>query len=149
VLIPLVIGIGLARYAPRFAARSARPVARLALIVLVASVLPILFKSWSAITSLVGDGTLLTMLSFALAGLAAGHLLGGPAAEDRTVLAMACATRHPAIALAIASTNFPHEKLVPAAMLLYVLVSAGATTLYVMWSKRHPRHGHRPAMAVR
>src|SRR5206468_6144205 len=60
VLIPLVIGIALAHYAPRFAARAARPVARLALIVLVASLLPILFKSWSAITSLVGDGTLLT-----------------------------------------------------------------------------------------
>lgn len=149
VLAPLAIGVGLARYAPRFAARAARPVSRIALMLLVASLLPVLFESWSAMTSLVGDGTLLTMLALAAVGLAAGHLLGGPESENRTVLAIACATRHPAIAIAIAATNFPHEKLVPAAILLYVIVSAGTTTLYVLWSKRQPRRGHRPAMAVR
>jgi BASS family bile acid:Na+ symporter len=149
VLVPILVGLALARYASRFAARAARPVAQLATVLLVVSVTPVLFTHWSAITSLVGDGTLLTMLTFALAGLVAGHLLGGPAPEDRTVLAMACATRHPAIAISIAAANFPHEKLVPAAILLYVMVSAGATTLYVMWTRRHLRHGHRPLMAVR
>jgi BASS family bile acid:Na+ symporter len=62
---------------------------------------------------------------------------------------MACASRHPGIALAIAAANFPHEKLVPAAIVLYLVVSAGATTLYATWSKRHLRQGHRPVMAVR
>jgi BASS family bile acid:Na+ symporter len=38
-----------------------------------------------------------------LRSLVAGHVLGGPAPEDRTVLALATANRHPGVALAVAS----------------------------------------------
>jgi BASS family bile acid:Na+ symporter len=53
--------------------------------------------------SLVGNGTILALGAFTLAGLAAGHLLGGPNRDDCTVLALATASRHPGVALAIAS----------------------------------------------
>jgi BASS family bile acid:Na+ symporter len=86
--------------------------------------------------SLVGNGTLLAMVLLVLVGLAAGHLLGGPDPEDRTVLALSTATRHPAIAIAIAHANFPDQKLAPAAVLLYVVVSVIAGMPYLKWAKR-------------
>jgi hypothetical protein len=74
-------------------------------------------------------------------GLITGHLLGGPDSEDRTVLALATAARHPGVAMAIASANFPEQKLAPAAILLYLLLSALLSIPYVMWRRRHGEIG--------
>jgi BASS family bile acid:Na+ symporter len=120
-----------------------------ATILLVVSALPILFKMWGPMTSLIGDGTLLAMIAFVLVGLIAGHILGGPSQEDRSVLALACASRHPAIALVIASQTFPNEKLVAPAVLLYLLVSTIVAVPYLKWSKAQVEREHRPMMALR
>lgn len=150
VLAPLFVGIGIHALWPRIAARAARPAVLAGFVVLILSVLPLLFKTWSAVTSLIGNGTLLTMIAFVIVGLTAGHLLGGPTQQDRSVLALACASRHPAIALAIATANFPNEKLVPAAILLYLLVSAITVTPYLTWGKRQAQRArHKPIMALR
>ena len=77
------------------------------------------------------------MLAGQLVGLAAGHLLGGPDSQQRPVLALSTATRHPGIAIAIAAVNFPDQKLAPAAMLMYLLVSAVVAKPYLVWLKRH------------
>ena len=69
-------------------------------------------------------------------GLAAGHLLGGPQSEDRTALALSTSSRHPAVALAMASANFPDQKLIPAAILLYLIVNAIVSLPYLAW-RRH------------
>ena len=148
-VIPVLVGIVIKRFATRFAYRAVTPLRRFAMGLLVVSVAPVLFTAWPSITTLVGDGSLLTMIAFVAVGLVAGHVLGGPPREDRTVLALASAVRHPGIALAIAQASFPTQKLVPAAILLYLLVSAATTTLYVRWSRRHIRHEHRPLMALR
>jgi bile acid:Na+ symporter, BASS family len=66
-----------------------------------------------------------------LIGLAAGHLLGGPNPHHRTVLALSTATRHPGVAIAIAHTNFPEQKLALAAILLYLLISGVVTIPYL------------------
>ena len=83
------------------------------------------------------------MLVFAGVGLAAGHLLGGPDPENRTVLALSTAPRHPGVAIALAAATFPDQKLAPAAVLRYLLVSAVATKFYLVWNARqHPRVLH-------
>ncbi len=64
---------------------------------------------------LLGQGTLAAIIVFILLALASGHLLGGPTADNRTVLAMMSSSRHPGVALAIAGANFPSQKLVIAA----------------------------------
>ena len=61
---------------------------------------------------------------------------GGPEPNDRTVLAISSAARHPAIALAIATANFPDQTLAPAAVVLYLLVSLIAAAPYSLWRKR-------------
>ena len=103
---------------------------------LLASVLPILFTAWPAIASLIGNGTVVAIAAFILAGLAAGHLLGGPDPDDRTVLAFCTAFRHPGVAIAIAGANFPGQKLVSAAVLLYLLVSAVVSIPILAWRRR-------------
>lgn len=138
VLAPLAAGLLARRGAPALAERAAKPITLAATAMLVASALPIFFTAWPAIESLVGNGTLIAIATFVLVGLGVGHLLGGPDHDDRTVQALSTASRHPGIALAIASANFPEQKLVPAAILLYLIVSAVASLPYLAWSKRRP-----------
>jgi hypothetical protein len=68
-------------------------------------------------------------------GFAAGHLLGGPDPDGRTVLALASGFRHPAVALAIAavSASDPHFA---AAIVLYLLLGDIVGLLYAIWRQR-------------
>ncbi len=136
VLVPLAVGIAVRSLAASFAERIARSVSLGATVLLIASALPILFTAWPALVSLTGNGTIVALAGFVLVGLAVGHLLGGPDPEDRAVLALSTACRHPGIALAIAHASFPGQKLVLAAVLLYLLVSAIVSIPYLAW-RRH------------
>ena len=139
VLAPLALGIAVRHLATRFADRIARAVLLLAVVRLAAALLPILIISLPAVASLVGNGTILAFAALVAVGLAAGHLLGGPRSEERNMLALASASRHPAVAVALALANFPDDKLVIPAVLLYLVVCAVATIPYVRWSRRRTR----------
>jgi BASS family bile acid:Na+ symporter len=108
---------------------------------LIISVLPVLFTQGSAEISLIGNGTLLAIAIFVTVGLIAGNSLGGPNASDRTVLALSTASRHPGIAMAIASTNFPDQKLVLPAILLYLIVNAILSWVFLRWFRPKEREG--------
>lgn len=133
VFAPLLLGIAIRYLAPALAEKTAGWVARIAQILLIISVLPILFKMFPAIIHLAGHGTILVLVAFVLVGLVVGHLLGGPSPENRSVLALATAARHPAIALSLASANLPDHKLLPAAILLYLLINAIVILPYQKW----------------
>lgn len=136
VLVPLALGIAVRYLLPAFAERSAKPVSMVASVLLLVGSLPILFAAQPAIASLIGSGTIVIIVVFTLIGLVVGHWLGGPDPNDRTVLALATTSRHPGIAVAIAHTNFPEQKLALAAILLYLLVSALVTMPYLKSRKR-------------
>jgi BASS family bile acid:Na+ symporter len=141
VIAPLAAGMVARRAAPGFSGRMAKPVSLGATILLFGSVLPVLFTAWPAIVSLIGNGTVVAIAAFILGGLAAGHLLGGPDPDDRTVLAFCTAFRHPGVAIAIANANFPGQKLVSAAVLLYLLVGAVVSFPILAWRRRqHERN---------
>jgi bile acid:Na+ symporter, BASS family len=123
ILGPLLLGMILHAMLPAFAKKIARPLEKLASILLLVSVLPVLIVYFRTIISLIGNGTLLALGVFAVVGFASGYLLGGPEPENRQVLSLATATRHPGMAAAIAHTNFPDEKLVVPAILLYLIVA--------------------------
>ena len=65
------------------------------------------------------------MVLFSLAGLAVGHVLGGPDRDERTVLGLSTAARHPAKALAIAQRAADPQALL-AAVLLAVIAFVSA-----------------------
>lgn len=136
VLLPLAAGMTVRHFVPAFADRTAKPVSLVATVLLIASAIPIAVVAWPAVTSLIGNGTIIAIAAFVIVGLAAGHVLGGPASEDRTVLAFSTASRHPGVALAIASANFPGQKLVLGAVLLYLIVNAIVSIPYVEWRKK-------------
>jgi bile acid:Na+ symporter, BASS family len=70
-----------------------------------------------------------------------GHLLGGPAAEDRMVLAIATSSRHPGLALAIAKANYPEQAmLVAGAVVIYLIFRLILALPYLRW-RRHAASG--------
>jgi bile acid:Na+ symporter, BASS family len=136
VLVPLLLGISVHRLAPSFADRASPLAGKTGMLLLVIAVTPVFVALWSPMISLIGDGTVVAILAFVLVGLLAGHLLGGPDPDDRTALALATATRHPGVALVIASGAFPGQKLVAPALVLYLLICFIATLPYVLWRWR-------------
>ena len=135
-MVPLGLGMLVAHLAPRVADRIAKPAGLIATVLLVAAFLPVLVTMWRPMMSLIGDGTLAAFVAFADAALIAGDVLGGPRQDDRVVLALSSAARHPGVAMAIASANAADEKLVPAAVLLYLVVNGIVSVLYLKWRAR-------------
>ena len=137
VLLPLGLGILVHTLAPGFAQRRAGMVYKAGLAILVLLGLPLLFVASGRMLALLGRGTLLALAAFVVAGVAIGHWLGEPDPANRTVLALATASRHPGLAIAIATANFPAQgRLIAAAILLYVIVKAFVLIPYNSWSKR-------------
>ncbi len=135
-LAPLLAGVIVRRLMPALAAQFARPVGHIANIVLLLCFLAVLVTALPAIADLFGSGAFWAVAAFIAIGLAVGHGLGGPDPQNRTVLALATATRHPGVAMAITSANFPGYREVLPAFLLYLLVGAVLAIPYVMWRKR-------------
>ncbi|RAI01644.1 hypothetical protein DLJ53_09520 [Acuticoccus sediminis] len=100
---PLIVGMLVrwrfpetgARLGDRFLTIASIALALFALLLLVLHGRTLLELGWPSLVALVA-------LTFAALGI--GHLLGGPAENDRTALAIACATRHVGIAMVVAST---------------------------------------------
>jgi BASS family bile acid:Na+ symporter len=137
VLAPLAAGILVRRVASALAEPIAKPASLLAAVMLAAALIPILLTAMPAAIGLIGDGTLAAIVGFIVVGLAVGHLLGGPEPNDRTVLAIFTASRHPGVAMAIGIANAPGEKQVLATVLLYFIVNIIIAIPYMALRRRH------------
>jgi len=148
VLAPLLVGMAFRRLAPALSQRIVRPVSVVATALLGLAALPIVVKEWPAMMALVGNFSIVAIVLFALAGLAIGHLLGGPDPDERTVLGLSTAARHPALALAIGH-RVTEQNAILAAVLLVVLVSTIVAIPYVRWRGHvhDAAHPHHPARA--
>ena len=136
IILPLALGIAVHTLAPVAADRLVNPIAKIASIALLLSAVVILFSGAPAIWELTGNGTLVAIAAFVLVGLLIGHFVGGPKPENRTGLALATASRHPGIAIALVVANFPEEKLAISAVLLYLLVNILVSIPYHILTKR-------------
>lgn len=135
VIAPLILGVAFRRLLPATAERIANTIAHFAVILLVVACIPVVFTSGMTFWTLVGNGVIVFLILFTVLGLVVGHLLGGPESDDRTVLALATGTRHPGVAMAIASLNFPDNKVVVAVMLWHLVIGAVVSIPYVRWRK--------------
>jgi len=136
VLVPFSLGMITRHMVPGFAQRASRIAGQVGMWLLIIAFAPVLIKEWPAMISLIGNGTLAALVAFTVAGLVVGHLLGGPDPDDRTVLALATASRHPGVAATLATAVFPDQPLIAPALLLYLVVSAIASAPYVIWRRR-------------
>jgi len=135
VLVPLAVGMAVRSVAPPFAMRIHKPVSLFAIVLLVICALAIIVAALPAVTALIGNGSIIAITAFVIIGLAVGHLLGGKERDDQIVLAIATCARHPAIALVIATTTVPQEKLVIGAIVLYLLLNIVVSIPYVKWQR--------------
>jgi len=136
VLLPLVVGLVVARVAPSFAEKIAGPVSVVASVLLLVLFVPVVVFKWSVLAAQVGNYTVVALLLFIAVGLVAGHLLGGPNPDNRTALALATATRHPGVALAVLNVISPGAEDVAPVVVLYLLIGIVASVPYVKWRTR-------------
>ena len=105
---------------------------------MIAGAIPLLFLGWKAFGALAGNGSMLAIAIFVVAGMAAGHFLGGGGQpSDRTALAIATPARHPGLAVAIAQANYPQQsRLVAGAVVIYLILRVLLSLPYLRW--QHP-----------
>jgi BASS family bile acid:Na+ symporter len=134
---PLALGMNLARLWPGAAPRLAALADRVGGVVLLLGAVVLLIVHGRAILGVIGQGTLVVTVAVVAFGLLVGHLLGGPDPGNRGALASATVSRHPAIALLLASGAFPeHESAVIGTVLLYLLAALLLAVPYERWRKQ-------------
>jgi BASS family bile acid:Na+ symporter len=104
-------------------------------IVLLLLVLVVIVANGATVFPLLWRSVVVIVL-FAAGALLIGHTLGGPDPRARTSLAIATVTRHPGLALLIATTNFPLAREAQSAVVAFVLGTAVASIPYTVWRKR-------------
>lgn len=136
VLIPLAVGLACRRLFPA-SAKASGPVLAVAGVLLGVAAAGLLYAMWPLVAKYLGNGVVLAMIVVALIGLAVGHAVGGPVAADRTVLAISTASRHPAVALAVATSGPAAAARDEFALILMYLVVATLVCLpYEKWRSR-------------
>jgi bile acid:Na+ symporter, BASS family len=133
ILLPMLLGMALARVAPKWAALLAGRTISVAGIILALAAVALVVLNWNVFLQ-VGWQGLSALLALLIAALAIGQIMGGPEANDRTALAIICASRHAGIALAVAVTI--GDRKIPVLIVAYVLVGAVVSLFYMRWRKR-------------
>jgi len=133
VFAPLLAGVLVRQFGAGFAERASQALSTVGSAVLGVTAIGVLAGSWPALTWSVGHFTVVAVMVFVLVSLGVGHLLGGPDEDDRTVLALSTASRHPGVAMAIAGALAPDNKAIPAAVMLAFLVGLVLTGPYTKW----------------
>lgn len=136
ILIPLLAGMAVRQFMRNSAGSLSRWLSRVGTLLLLGGLVPVLIKVWPLMLALAGNGTVLAIAALVALAILAGHLMGGPGADERQALAIGSPMRHPAVALAIAHVAIPDDPLAAAAILLYLLVAAVGTTLYGRWARK-------------
>jgi BASS family bile acid:Na+ symporter len=142
-LIPLLVGIGVGRLAPRASAPLVKYSSVFIQVVLLVVVVVALVAAWRSLLAL-GGKAWLTCAAVALGEVVIGHAMGGPARETRRVLAMFSVMRFPALALLLTSVAARGREVVPV-ILAYVLSSVVMLALYGAITSLAAKRG-RPAI---
>ncbi|KTG13393.1 hypothetical protein AUR66_19430 [Haloferax profundi] len=129
---PIAVGALVRDWRPDLAARATKPLARLSSLSLFAALAVIVILNPGGIIrtliSLVGTGTLFVLLLFTFGSIAIGWFVGGPTAEGRRILGLACAARNIGIALFIVTGAFPDsnaDSVIVAYTVLMFVVTGG------------------------
>jgi bile acid:Na+ symporter, BASS family len=135
ILVPLGAGMLAAKFLPKFQ-RFAPQILLAGTVLLIAGSIPLLLLGWKAFGELIGNGSMLAIAIFVIAGTAAGHFLGGPEPAHRMALAVATPARHPGLAVAIAQANYPEQaRLVAGAVVIYLVLRTLLAFLYLRWQR--------------
>jgi predicted Na+-dependent transporter len=131
--LPLLAGMVVRWLLPGLAARIGGRLVGLAGLVLALAALVLLAVNWHVALEVDWRGVA-ALAMLILMALVAGHLVGGPKEEDRTALAVACATRHIGVAVVVA-TSLPGAR-VAVVISVYIAISVALTVPYMRWRRK-------------
>jgi predicted Na+-dependent transporter len=134
-LLPLLIGIVVGGRAPVAAAKLGRPlqfVFYASAIVLIVLLLPVIARD---VASVYGSRGMWASLFLVLLSLGTGWILGGPAREDRRVLAIGTALRNIGLCALVATASFSQPQ-VAATVLVYFVIQLIVTSLVGAYFRR-------------
>jgi BASS family bile acid:Na+ symporter len=137
--LPVIIGLSLQHFAPKFVATISKPLnilatALLALLVLAVTVVIVMAPELRAGLN-VGGPALVAILIMAIAAVAIGHLLGGDSPARRGGLAVASVARNIGLALYILGLTDHGQEIAPT-VLVFLLVGLAVAVPYSLWIKR-------------
>lgn len=136
IVLPVAVGFAGRRMSAETTARAVTLLTIGAAGILGLVLVALMLRSWPLIPSLARTGAFPAIALMAVAGLGIGHLSGGPARKNRRVLAMATATRHPALAIALGSMASPNdERLAGVVIALTVIAAVAAAIAYLPVSR--------------
>jgi len=123
-LVPFFAGLVVSYISHSVATRISLPIHRLGQMLLVVGIVAIAVVFSRAWKDLAGNGTLLAVTLMVFAALMIGHALGGQRRHDRIALAIASASSHPGLAIAIVTANASRTAVgqIVAAVLLYIVI---------------------------
>jgi BASS family bile acid:Na+ symporter len=132
IVLPIAIGMILHAIFPVWSERLSDPIIAIAGLVLVASGITLLAIHWQLVLAQGWIGVF-GLAALMILALAIGHCLGGPNRDDRTALAIACATRHVGIALVVAAEFVGVRTSV--LIVGYVLTIVIVSSIYLTWRR--------------
>jgi len=132
-LLPLVLGIVVSRWLPDASARLSDLLLKVVGLAFSGCALALLVTHYQVILAVMGL-PILVLGGFTLAALGVGHAMGGPDPNDRTALAVSCATRHVGVAMVVAAAT-PNPRTV-VLIVAYALASAVVIIPYMKWRSR-------------
>ena len=132
IVLPIAIGMALRAIFPLWTERLSDRIISIAGLVMVVSGIALLVIHWRLVLSQ-GWVAVFGLAALMILALAIGHVLGGPNRDDRTALAISCATRHVGIALVVAAefVGVRTSVLVVGYVLTVVIVSS----IYLTWRR--------------
>ena len=140
-LLPLAVGMSVRILAPNLSEKLSDILLAVGGIVLTLGGLVLHVLGWPLLKE-AGWISLLVLGLLTTLSLGIGHLMGGPDEEDRTALAISCATRHLGIAVLVAAT-VPGQR-TGVLVVAYLVASIVASIPYIRWRKRY----HKAALAA-
>lgn len=144
-VLPLALGMLIRWLFPAVAERIRGRLMAVAGLLLTVCALALLILHWDVLLEASVSGVL-TLAGLIGIALVIGHLLGGPAEEDRTALAIACSTRHLGIAVLVAaSLPGPRTAVIIAA---YILTSAVISIPYLRWRRTAVSRPNQPETSL-
>jgi BASS family bile acid:Na+ symporter len=137
--LPVIIGLSLQHFAPKFVATIGKPLNILAmvllgLLVLAVTVVIVMAPELRAGLN-VGGPALVAILITAIAAVAIGHLLGGDNPARRGGLAVASVARNIGLALYILGLTESGQEIAPT-VLVFLLVGLAVAVPYSLWIRR-------------
>ena len=133
-LLPLGLGMLMARLRAEWAAWLEPRLRRLGGILLVVLLALVLIDIWQVVVA-AGLYVAIAIALTTMLALAVGHLLGGPEPATRTAMAISSAARNPGLALLVVTLNATPPA-ITATVLAYLVISALVVVPYVVWRRR-------------